>query len=204
MEWIFPVSLRSDCIGFCLVSCRVTLRPVRMRLPPSGITTGCYSASANTSTTPSSMGKMGWHLSLLQRNKVFPSNVMCILPLKWCKTIFFLFFFSNYFFFLSLLRRLQDISSGYWVLVLHFTRREAVRQIDELQHIATNLGRSEFRPVSSQVVRVTQAGTASIKNCAPRCAGRAWLYLALSESSLESYLRLFQENQALLHKYYFK
>ncbi|CAG6021139.1 unnamed protein product [Menidia menidia] len=53
--------------------------------------------------------------------------------------------------------------------------REAVRQIDELQHIATNLGRS-----------------------------RAWLYLALSESSLESYLRLFQENQGLLQKYYFK
>ncbi|XP_072305569.1 pleckstrin homology domain-containing family M member 2 isoform X2 [Eucyclogobius newberryi] len=75
----------------------------------------------------------------------------------------------------ALLYGLQDISSGYWVLVLHFTRREAVRQIEELQHIATNLGRS-----------------------------RAWLYLALSESSLESYLRLFQENQSLLHKYYFK
>ncbi|CAL8400738.1 unnamed protein product [Boreogadus saida] len=75
----------------------------------------------------------------------------------------------------ALLYGLQDISSGYWVLVLHFTRKEAVRQIDELQHIATNLGRS-----------------------------RAWLYLALSESSLESYLRLFQENQALLQKYYFK
>ncbi|TNM86360.1 hypothetical protein fugu_006590 [Takifugu bimaculatus] len=75
----------------------------------------------------------------------------------------------------ALLYGLQDISSGYWVLVLHFTRREAVRQMDELQHIATNLGRS-----------------------------RAWLYLALNESSLESYLRLFQENQALLHKYYFK
>ncbi|XP_047663195.1 pleckstrin homology domain-containing family M member 2 isoform X3 [Tachysurus fulvidraco] len=75
----------------------------------------------------------------------------------------------------ALLYGLQDISSGYWVIVLHFTRREAVRQIDELQHIATNLGRS-----------------------------RAWLYLALSESSLESYLRLFQENQTLLHKYYFK
>ncbi|KAL6120007.1 plekhm2 [Pungitius sinensis] len=75
----------------------------------------------------------------------------------------------------ALLYGLQDISSGYWVLVLHFTRREAVRQIDELQHIATNLGRS-----------------------------RAWLYLALSESSLESYLRLFQENHALLQKYYFK
>ncbi|XP_057682140.1 pleckstrin homology domain-containing family M member 2 isoform X2 [Corythoichthys intestinalis] len=75
----------------------------------------------------------------------------------------------------ALLYGLQDISSGYWVLVLHFTRREAVRQIDELQNIATNLGRS-----------------------------RAWLYLALSESSLESYLRLFQENQVLLQKYYFK
>lgn len=75
----------------------------------------------------------------------------------------------------ALLYGLQDISSGYWVLVLHFTRKEAVRQIDELQHIATNIGRS-----------------------------RAWLYLALSESSLESYLRLFQENQALLQKYYFK
>ncbi|XP_067096263.1 pleckstrin homology domain-containing family M member 2 [Osmerus mordax] len=75
----------------------------------------------------------------------------------------------------ALLYGLQDISSGYWVLVLHFTRREAVRQIEELQHIATNLGRS-----------------------------RAWLYLALSESSLESYLRLFQENQGLLQKYYFK
>uniref|UniRef100_A0A8C2BMW3 Pleckstrin homology domain-containing family M member 2 n=1 Tax=Cyprinus carpio TaxID=7962 RepID=A0A8C2BMW3_CYPCA len=75
----------------------------------------------------------------------------------------------------ALLYGLQDISSGYWVLVLHFTRREAVQQIDELQHIATHLGRS-----------------------------RAWLYLALSESSLESYLRLFQENQGLLQKYYYK
>lgn len=35
-------------------------------------------------------------------------------------------------------------------------------------------------------------------------AGRAWLYLALNENSLESYLRLFQENLGLLHKYYVK
>ncbi|XP_064161195.1 pleckstrin homology domain-containing family M member 2-like isoform X1 [Anguilla rostrata] len=75
----------------------------------------------------------------------------------------------------ALLYGLQNISSGYWVLVLHFTRREAIRQIEGLQQIATNLGRS-----------------------------RAWLYLALSESSLESYLRLFQENQALLQKYYYE
>lgn len=41
------------------------------------------------------------------------------------------------------LLRLQDLSSGYWVLVVHFTRREAIRQIEVLQHVATNLGRSE-------------------------------------------------------------
>ncbi|XP_048471031.1 pleckstrin homology domain-containing family M member 2 isoform X2 [Rhincodon typus] len=75
----------------------------------------------------------------------------------------------------ALLYGLQDISCGYWVLVVHFTRSEAVKQIDLLQHVATNLGRS-----------------------------RAWLYLALNENSLESYLRLFWENQNLLHKYYFK
>lgn len=40
--------------------------------------------------------------------------------------------------------------------------------------------------------------------CCESCLGRAWLYLALSESSLESYLRLFQENQGLLHKYYYE
>ncbi|XP_067422362.1 pleckstrin homology domain-containing family M member 2 isoform X2 [Emydura macquarii macquarii] len=75
----------------------------------------------------------------------------------------------------ALLYGLQDLSSGYWVLVVHFTRREAVKQIEVLQHVATNLGRS-----------------------------RAWLYLALNENSLESYLRLFQENLSLLHKYYVK
>ncbi|XP_078281846.1 pleckstrin homology domain-containing family M member 2 isoform X3 [Rhinoraja longicauda] len=75
----------------------------------------------------------------------------------------------------ALLYGLQDISSGYWVLVVHFTRSDAVKQIEMLQHVATNLGLS-----------------------------RAWLYLALNENSLESYLRLFWENRALLHKYYFK
>uniref|UniRef100_A0A8D0G3Q8 Pleckstrin homology domain-containing family M member 2 n=1 Tax=Sphenodon punctatus TaxID=8508 RepID=A0A8D0G3Q8_SPHPU len=75
----------------------------------------------------------------------------------------------------ALLYGLQDLSSGYWVLVIHFTRREAIKQIEVLQHVATNLGRS-----------------------------RAWLYLALNENSLESYLRLFQENLSLLPKYYVK
>ncbi|KAL8198232.1 UNVERIFIED_CONTAM: Pleckstrin y domain-containing M member 2 [Gekko kuhli] len=75
----------------------------------------------------------------------------------------------------ALLYGLQDLPSGYWVLVVHFTRREAIEQVQLLQHVATNLGRS-----------------------------RAWLYLALNENSLESYLRLFQENLSLLHKYYVK
>ncbi|XP_077167728.1 pleckstrin homology domain-containing family M member 2 isoform X2 [Paroedura picta] len=75
----------------------------------------------------------------------------------------------------ALLYGLQDLPSGYWVLVVHFTRREAVEQIELLHHVATNLGRS-----------------------------RAWLYLALNENSLESYLRLFQENLSLLHKHYAK
>ncbi|XP_060115265.1 pleckstrin homology domain-containing family M member 2 isoform X2 [Heteronotia binoei] len=75
----------------------------------------------------------------------------------------------------ALLYGLQDLPSGYWVLVVHFTRREAVEQIELLQHVTTNLGRS-----------------------------RAWLYLALNENSLESYLRLFQENLSLLHKHYVK
>uniref|UniRef100_A0A8C5QHB5 Pleckstrin homology domain-containing family M member 2 n=1 Tax=Leptobrachium leishanense TaxID=445787 RepID=A0A8C5QHB5_9ANUR len=75
----------------------------------------------------------------------------------------------------ALLYGLQDISSGYWVLVVHFTRRNAVKQIEDQQHVATHLGRS-----------------------------RAWLYLALNENSLESYLRLFYENKSLLEKYYYK
>ncbi|XP_063173813.1 pleckstrin homology domain-containing family M member 2 isoform X2 [Candoia aspera] len=73
----------------------------------------------------------------------------------------------------ALLYGLQDLPSGYWVLVVHFTRREAIEQIEVLERVTTNLGRS-----------------------------RAWLYLALNENSLESYLRLFQENLPLLHKYY--
>ncbi|XP_032087857.1 pleckstrin homology domain-containing family M member 2 isoform X4 [Thamnophis elegans] len=75
----------------------------------------------------------------------------------------------------ALLYGLQDLPSGYWVLALHFTRREAIEQIELLEHVTTNLGRS-----------------------------RAWLYLALNENSLESYLRLFQENLPLLHKHYVK
>lgn len=48
------------------------------------------------------------------------------------------------------------------------------------------------------------AAAPSLQLLLPLFAGRAWLYLALNENSLESYLRLFQENLGLLHKYYVK
>lgn len=46
-----PPVLCPDC------SCRVTLLPVRMKLQPSGITTGSYSGCVSTSTMLCSMGK---------------------------------------------------------------------------------------------------------------------------------------------------
>lgn len=120
------------------LSCRVTLRPVRKRLPPSGTTTGFCSASANTSTTPSSMGKQFTSMAQTEPwESLLPTPFSTLLnsaPPRLIRNLCFCW------------ARLQDISSGYWVLVLHFTRREAVRQIDELQHIATNLGRSKFPP----------------------------------------------------------
>ncbi|KAF2980413.1 hypothetical protein EK904_010539, partial [Melospiza melodia maxima] len=51
----------------------------------------------------------------------------------------------------------------------------------------------------------TRSCSASVSTWTTLCStGRAWLYLALNENSLESYLRLFQENLSLLHKYYVK
>nr|XP_032821203.1 pleckstrin homology domain-containing family M member 2 isoform X1 [Petromyzon marinus] len=73
----------------------------------------------------------------------------------------------------ALLHGLQHIPAGYWPLVMHFTRSDAVATISALHHVTTSLGRS-----------------------------RAWLYLALNESSLESYLRLFSENPVLLRSHY--
>ncbi|XP_065552921.1 pleckstrin homology domain-containing family M member 2 isoform X1 [Lathamus discolor] len=113
----------------------------------------------------------------------------------------------------ALLYGLQDLSSGYWVLVVHFTRREAIKQIEVLQHVATNLGRIVCSGcLGPSRLLLTQDGAQRPPLCliiptpfvSQAHTGRAWLYLALNENSLESYLRLFQENLSLLHKYYVK
>lgn len=101
-----------------------------MRLRPSEITTECCSASVNTSTMLCCMGKsLSLKIQWIFRQS-FSAIWSAVLLLFHCTPV-------------GPFSRLQDISCGYWVLVLHFTRREAVRQIDELQHIATNLGRSK-------------------------------------------------------------
>ena len=35
-------------------------------------------------------------------------------------------------------------------------------------------------------------------------AGRAWLYLAINEQSLESYVRMFHDNQEVVQDYYLR
>eukprot|EP00058_Branchiostoma_floridae_P015666 XP_002601154.1 hypothetical protein BRAFLDRAFT_121069 [Branchiostoma floridae] len=73
----------------------------------------------------------------------------------------------------AFLHGLRNVTKGYWVVVPHFTRKDAIKQIQEMGNVTTDLGR-----------------------------GRAWLYLALNENALESYLRVFQENVELVKKYY--
>ncbi|XP_066297277.1 pleckstrin homology domain-containing family M member 2-like [Branchiostoma lanceolatum] len=73
----------------------------------------------------------------------------------------------------AFLHGLRNVTKGYWVVVPHFTRKDAIKQIQGMGNVTTDLGR-----------------------------GRAWLYLALNENALESYLRVFQENSALVRKYY--
>lgn len=108
---------------FKTLSCRVTLQLAKTRPRLSGTMTVFSSGCVSTSTTLCYMGRR------VSCAFVYICQICC----DHCKCKYVL----------CLHCRLQDISAGYWVLVLHFTRREAVRQIDELQHIATNLGRSE-------------------------------------------------------------
>ncbi|KAJ8320707.1 hypothetical protein KUTeg_002294 [Tegillarca granosa] len=73
------------------------------------------------------------------------------------------------------LHGLKHIGHGYWKVVTEFTRKNAIKEIKRLQNVTTDLGR-----------------------------GRAWLFMALNESSLESYLRCFEMNEKLVKKYYVK
>ncbi|XP_002737998.1 pleckstrin homology domain-containing family M member 2-like [Saccoglossus kowalevskii] len=73
----------------------------------------------------------------------------------------------------AFLHGLRHVTCGYWVIVPQFTRKDVIKQINMLNNITTDLGR-----------------------------GRAWLYMALNENLIESYLRCFAENVKVVRKYY--
>lgn len=68
---------------------------------------------------------------------------------------------------------LRHFTRGYWVIVQEFTHRSTIEDIVKMSNVATDLGR-----------------------------GRAWLYLALSDRLLESYIHCFINNAELLRKHY--
>ncbi|ESO89962.1 hypothetical protein LOTGIDRAFT_124302 [Lottia gigantea] len=75
----------------------------------------------------------------------------------------------------ALLHGLRHITNGYWRVVTEYTRKGTVKEIQRYNRVTTNLGR-----------------------------GRAWLYLALNECLLESYIRCLMEDEKHIKKYYVK
>ncbi|KAK3601297.1 hypothetical protein CHS0354_011893 [Potamilus streckersoni] len=73
----------------------------------------------------------------------------------------------------AFLHRRRHVRNGYWKIVAEFTPKVDVLEIRRLRNVTTDLGR-----------------------------GRAWLFMALNDSLLESYICCFQQNQKLLSKYY--
>ncbi|PIK58344.1 putative pleckstrin-likey domain-containing family M member 2 [Apostichopus japonicus] len=71
------------------------------------------------------------------------------------------------------LHGLRHVTPGYWAFVQNYTHKDIIYEIKALDRLSTDLGRS-----------------------------RAWLYKALDESSLESYINCFLDDQANVKKYY--
>eukprot|EP00731_Ephydatia_muelleri_P015406 Em0008g1126a len=74
-----------------------------------------------------------------------------------------------------LMHGLRDYRPGYWPFVRNFSHKDIIRSISDLTQVNTDVGR-----------------------------GRAWLFTALNEQVLGSYLRLFLENQRTVSDYYYK
>ncbi|CAI8012510.1 Pleckstrin homology domain-containing family M member 2, partial [Geodia barretti] len=74
-----------------------------------------------------------------------------------------------------LMHGLREFEDGYWPFVRHFTRNELVQRIRQLKRVTTSVGR-----------------------------GRSWLYTALNEQSVESYIRMFAENQDIVEGFYLR
>ncbi|KAK3602738.1 hypothetical protein CHS0354_017184 [Potamilus streckersoni] len=73
----------------------------------------------------------------------------------------------------AFLHGLRHVTNGYWKIVAEFTLKETVAEAKRLRNVTTDLGRS-----------------------------RAWLFMALNDCLLESYIRCFQQNEKLVKKYY--
>ncbi|XP_038077828.1 pleckstrin homology domain-containing family M member 2-like [Patiria miniata] len=73
----------------------------------------------------------------------------------------------------AFLHGLKNVTRGYWGVAKLFAHRGIIDEITKLDRLTTDLGRS-----------------------------RAWLYKSLNDTSLESYLRCFQENPSTMRKYY--
>ncbi|XP_041378484.1 pleckstrin homology domain-containing family M member 2-like [Gigantopelta aegis] len=75
----------------------------------------------------------------------------------------------------ALLHGLHNVTYGYWRMVAEFTRKDIVKDIKKFDNVTTDLGR-----------------------------GRAWLFIALNENLLESYLRCIMDSTKSVKKYYLK
>lgn len=68
---------------------------------------------------------------------------------------------------------LKNREEGYWKVVVEFTHRDVLKELKKLLNVNTSIGR-----------------------------GRAWIYHALNENLMESYLRCFLDNKKLVSKFY--
>lgn len=73
------------------------------------------------------------------------------------------------------LHGLKHIQRGYWKVVSEFTNKQTLKDLKHLQHVTTDMGR-----------------------------GRSWLFMALNDCLLESYIRCYEENIKTVRKYYVK
>ncbi|XP_013395304.1 pleckstrin homology domain-containing family M member 2-like isoform X1 [Lingula anatina] len=75
----------------------------------------------------------------------------------------------------ALLHGLRSVTRGYWMVVREFTHRTSVKEIKMLTNVTTELGR-----------------------------GRSWLFMAMNDGLLESYLHCFESNVKMVKKHYVK
>ena len=71
--------------------------------------------------------------------------------------------------------RLKEPDEAYWKVILEFTHRNVIADLNNLLNVTTNFGK-----------------------------GRAWLYHALNDNLMESYLRCFLDNKKLVNRFYKK